>query len=252
MTLRSTSRPLVQVREYLDELLDVPNLDERDGLTIGGRPVVAKVGLAVNCSLQVIEGSIDRGCDLLVTRYAPHPSTDVHLSESKLVRLRQSGINFYVAGKSLDCARELGTPYALARAVRIASQSAFEPDGERPFGVHGPSSGTFLDLVTRTGDRLGTEPRAWKNSEAFGHIAVVGGWGAKPEWMGRAQALGCDTFLTGETHMFGMLFAKEVGMNLIATGHYTSIVPSIMALSVRIAQELQLDVTFIPEDILER
>jgi putative NIF3 family GTP cyclohydrolase 1 type 2 len=69
--------------------------------------------------------------------------------------------------------------------------------------------------------------------------------------MARALSLGCDTFLTGETNMFGMLFAKEAGMNLIAAGHYASIVPSIMALSIQIAQQLQLDVTFIPEDIIE-
>ena len=69
--------------------------------------------------------------------------------------------------------------------------------------------------------------------------------------MARALAIGCDTFLTGETNMFGILFAKEAGINLITAGHYASNIPSMMALSVRIAQQLQLDVTFIPEDIVE-
>jgi putative NIF3 family GTP cyclohydrolase 1 type 2 len=251
MTLQTTSRPLVEVQGFLDDLLKISSLDEREGLRVGGRPVVSKVGLAVNSSLQAIEGAVVRGCDLLITHYSPQPSTDAHLFEVKYTHLRQAGINLYVAGQSLDCAREFGTADALARAVRITVQSTFEPDGERPLGVHGPTTGPFHEFVARVGNRLGTQPRAWKNCEAFGHVAVVCGWGARPESMDKALALGCDSFLTGETDMFGILFAKEAGMSLIAAGHYASIVPSIMALSIQIAQQLQLDVTFIPEDIIE-
>ena len=214
--------------------------------------MVTKVGLAVNCSLQAIEGAIDRGCDLLITHYGPQPSTDAHLSVTKQDRLRQSGINLFVAGSSLDCARKVGTADALARAIHIDLRGTFEPDGERPCGAHGQATGPFLEFVAQVGNRLGTEPRARKNCEAFGHVAVVSGWGARPEWMANAQILGCDTFLSGEANMFGILFAKEAGINLITIGHYASIVPGIMALSIRLAQQLQLDVTFIPEDIVER
>jgi putative NIF3 family GTP cyclohydrolase 1 type 2 len=70
--------------------------------------------------------------------------------------------------------------------------------------------------------------------------------------MERALSLGCATFLTGAASIFGTLFAKEARLNLIAVGHYASIVPSIMALSIQVAQKLQLDVTFIPEDIVEK
>jgi putative NIF3 family GTP cyclohydrolase 1 type 2 len=253
MTLQTTSRPLIEVRAYLDELLHVPALDiGGEGLIVGGRPAVEKVGLAVNCSLQAIEGAIERGCDLLITHHGAQPSTDAHLAEAKYDRLRQSGTNLYVAHESLDRAREFGTADALARAVRIATQGAFEPDGERAIGAHGAATGRFVEFVARVGNRLGTEPRAWENCDTFGHVGVVGGWGARPEWMATAQSLGCDTFLTGEANMFGILFAKEAGMNLIVTGRYTSSIPSVMALSIRIAQQLQLDVTFIPEDILER
>ena len=83
------------------------------------------------------------------------------------------------------------------------------------------------------------------------HVAIVAGWGGRPEWMARAQTLGCDTFLTGEALMFGPLFAKEAGMNLIVAGHYATEAPGVMALSTRIACELTLDVTFIPEEIIE-
>ena len=67
----------------------------------------------------------------------------------------------------------------------------------------------------------------------------------------RAQALGCDTFLSGEAGYFGLLFAKEAGLNLVLAGHYSTKVPGVMALGARIARDLHLDVTFIPEEILE-
>ena len=95
------------------------------------------------------------------------------------------------------------------------------------------------------------QPRAWKNSDSFGHVGIVTGWGGRPEWMAEAQSLGCDTFLTGEAIMFGMLFAKEAGLNLVAPGHYATETPGVMALGARLSRELKLDVTYIPEEIVE-
>ena len=69
--------------------------------------------------------------------------------------------------------------------------------------------------------------------------------------MARARALGCDTFLSGEAIFFGILFAKEAGLNLVLAGHYATEVPGVLALAARIARDLHLDVTFIPEEILE-
>lgn len=252
MTLQTTTRSLVEVKEYLDELLQVADLDESgNGLAVGGRPVVGKVGLAVNCSFQAIEGATQRGCDLLVTHHAAWTSTDAHLATIKYDRLRELGINLYVAHDCLDLARDFGTADALARAVRVAVQAPFEPDGEDEFGVHGVTTGQWLEFVMRVGNQLGTEPRHWKNTDSFGHVGIVAGWGGRPEWMAVAHDLGCDTFLTGEANMFGILFAKEAGLNLVVAGHYATETPGVMALSARIARDLKLDVTFIPEEIVE-
>jgi len=252
MTLQTTTQSLVEVKDYLDGLLHVAGLDETgNGLVVGGRPVVGKVGLAVNCSLQAIEGAARRGCDLLVTHHAAWASTDAHLATIKYDRLRELGINLYVAHDCLDLARDFGTGDALARAVRVAVQASFKPDGEDEFGVHGVTTGHLVEFVTRVGNQLGTEPRRWKNTDSFGHVGIVAGWGGRPEWMAVAQELGCDTFLTGESNMFGILFAKEAGMNLVVAGHYATETPGVMALSARIARDLKLDVTFIPEEIVE-
>ena len=252
MTLQTTVQPLEQVRAYLDELLQVAGLEaDSNGLVIDGPADVGRVGLAVNCSFQAIDQAAQRGCQLLICHHAAWPSTDAHLSGQKHDRLRELGIGLYVAHDSLDLARGLGTADSLARAVRIAVQGPFKPDGEGEFGVHGMTVGNLSEFVTRVGNQLGTRVRAWRNSPSFGHVAVVPGYGARPEWMARAQALGCDTYLSGEGLMFGLLFAREAGINLVLAGHHATETPGIMALGARLARDLQLDITFIPETIIE-
>lgn len=251
MTLETVTRPLVEVKDYLDELLQVSGLDESgNGLVVGGRPAVSKVGLAVNCSFQAIEGAAERSCDLLVTHHAAWPHIDRHLSDVKYDRLRQLGINYYAAHECLDLARDFGTSDALARAVRVAVQGTFDLEGEA-IAVHGVTTGHFIEFVTRVGSQLGTEPQRWRNTDSFGHVGIIPGWGGRTDWMAQAQELGCDTFLTGETSLFGILFAKETDMNLVVAGHHATETPGVMALSARLARDLKLDVTFIPEEIVE-
>ena len=252
MSLETETKPLVEVQAYLDELLAVDGLDQdSNGLILEGQSEIGKVGLAVNCSFQAIESAHARRCNLLLTHHAAWPATDAHLAKQKYDRLRELGISLYVAHDCLDQARGFGTPDALARAVRVAVQAPFKPDGEQEFGVHGLTVGHFAEFVARVGSHLGTEPRRWKNTESFGHVAIVPGWGGRPQWIARAREAGCDTFLTGEAIMFGLLFAKEAGINLVLAGHVATETPGVMALGSRIARELKLDVTFIPEEILE-
>ena len=212
--------------------------------------MVSKVGLAVNCSIQAIEGAAQRGCDLLITHHAAWPHVDQHLSERKYDRLRQLGINYYAAHECLDLAREFGTSDALARAVRVAVQGTFDLEDEA-VAVHGITTGHFAEFVVRVGSQLGTEPKRWKNTDSFGHVAIIPGWGGRTNWMAQAQKVGCDTFLTGEASMFGILFAKEAGLNLVVAGHYATETPGMMALSARIARDLKVEVTFIPEEVVE-
>jgi dinuclear metal center YbgI/SA1388 family protein len=252
MTLQTTVQPLEQVQAYLDELLQVEGLEpDSNGLVIEGPLEVTRVGLAVNCSFQAIDQAAQRGCHLLVSHHAAWPTTDVHLSGQKHDRLRELGIGLYVAHDCLDLARGLGTADALARAVRIAVQGPFKPNGEGEFGVHGMTVGNLSEFVTRVANQLGARVRTWRNNPSFGHVAVVPGYGARPEWLARAQALGCDTFLSGEGLMFGLLFAREAGINLVLAGHYATETPGMMALGARLARDLKLDITFIPEAIVE-
>jgi len=134
--------------------------------------------------------------------------------------------------------------------VRVAVQAPYDLDGTA-IGLHGMTVGNFAEFVVRVGNQLGVQPRRWKNTESFGHVGLIPGWGGRTDWMAQALELGCDTFLTGEANMFSILFAQEAGMNLVVAGHYATETPGVMALSARLARDLKLDVTFIPEKVVE-
>jgi len=250
--LQTVPTPLASVRATLDQLLQVSaQWPASNGLVAEGRPVVAKVGLAVNLSFHAIDQAIHRSCDLLVTHHAALPSTDAHLVEQKLGRLREAAISLYVCLESLECAREFGTADTLARAVQVAVAAPFKPDGLLECAVHGVTAGRLPEFVTRVEQRLGTDARYWENAGSFGHVAVLPGWGARPEWMHRAQELGCDTILTGEALLPGLLFAREAGLNLVVAGRYATETPGMLALAARLARDRRLEVTFIPEGMLD-
>ena len=243
---------LASAKAALDELLKITSFwPTSNGLLIEGRSSVGKIGLAVSLSHRAIDQAVRRGCDLLIAHRPALPSTDVHLAGAKLTRLREQGVSLYLCHESLDCAREFGTADALARAVDVAVQGEFMPDGLLACAVHGLTPGRFSDLVTRAGARLGVEAHGWSNSAIFGHVAVIPGWGGRPAWLRRAQEMGCDTVLVGEALLPGLLFAREAGINLILAGHQASKTPGVMALAARVARDLKVEVTFIPDDPLE-
>jgi putative NIF3 family GTP cyclohydrolase 1 type 2 len=245
--------PRDEVVAYLDELLGAAAFArEGEGLVVEGRPRVQRVGLAVNCSREAMGKALERGCDLLVTHHGAWPSTDAYLAPAKLDELKVRDLSLYVAHDSLDCAREVGTADALARLARVAVAGPFAPDGERPFGVHGMAPGDLRGFVVRLENALGVRAEVWRNSGAFGHVAVIPGWGARPEWMAAAQSLGCDTVLSGEAILFGKLFAREAGLNLVLATHYATETPGIMALAARMARDLAVEVSFIPEEVVEQ
>jgi putative NIF3 family GTP cyclohydrolase 1 type 2 len=251
--LAEPGHPLDEVVAYLDHLLGASSFDpDSNGLVVEGRSRVRRVGLAVNCSREAMRKALERDCDLLITHHAAWVSTDAYLAAAKVDELRARELGLYVAHDSLDCARGIGTADTLARAARIAVSGPFEPDGKHAFGVHGMAPGSLLEFVVRLENALGVRAEAWKNSDSFGHVGVIAGWGARPEWMAVAQGLGCDTVLSGEAIMFGKLFAREAGLNLILATHYATETPAIMALAARMARDLGLEVSFIPEEVVEQ
>lgn len=96
-------------------------------------------------------------------------------------------------------------------------------------------------LAAHVETALGSQVNLVAGNCSTERIGVIAGWGARPEWMAEARAMGAATFLSGEAIHFGKLYAKESGMNLILAGHYATELPAVRALLERVATECDVE-----------
>ena len=230
---------LDDITRFLDGFLGVKVEGEDTGLKLSGRPDIHKVGAAVDLSLCAIDEANAAGCDLLLVHHDAWRSTDADLAEKKYRRLTELGLSLYVSHDPLDKHEEVGTAVCLAQALDWTVEAPFCGG----VGVlAAPSGRTSLDqLAAHVETALGSQVNLVAGNCSTERIGVIAGWGARPEWMAEARAMGAATFLSGEAIHFGKLYAKESGMNLILAGHYATELPAVRALLERVATECDVE-----------
>ena len=250
--LMSSEIPVDLIVEHLDDLLEVSKYDEgvpSNGLMVdAGRPV-SRIAAAVNTSFASIQGAASIGAQLLLVHHTTWASIDRHLKDRKEEALRTWGVSLYGAHAALDCHPEFSNATTLASALGVHVEGRFVPYGGGLAGAYGATGGTFDQFVDRAREALGVRVDAWKNSEQFGRVGIVPGGGPWTSYLEEAQALGCDTYLTGEGTMYTKLFAREVGMNLVIATHYATETRGIQALTSHVAARFALPWEFVREDM---
>ncbi len=251
--MRGQSWRLSDIAGYLDELLEMEKYRserEHEGLLVEGKQSVKSVGLGVNLSLQTIGQAVGRDLGLLVTHHPASLFTDGFLYEDKYRISRDSGLSLYVAHKALDQAKHFGTASSFASAIglKVEGELIRDPETGKYSGVYGHSGTNLRDFVHRLEGVTRMKPQVRMASKRLGGIAVVTGWGGRPEWIHEAKNLRCNTFVTGEALMFGRLVAKELGVNMILASHYASEVPGVKALAQKIEKRFKTKTHFLDEE----
>jgi dinuclear metal center YbgI/SA1388 family protein len=236
---------------YLDDLLNVAQYMEEqpsNGLMVDGGRDVTRIAAAVSTSFTSIAGARDSGAELLLVHHTTWENVDRGLKPRKEAMLREAGISLYGAHAALDCAPEFGNNDVLARLLGVRIEGRFlEWAGGRP-GVYGEVDGTFDELLERLRAVNGTPVEAWRNNGSFGRIAIVTGAASWTAILEEAQALGCDTYITGEGTMDTKRFAREIGVNLVFGTHYGTEQHGVTELAARLSSHFGLPWTFVPED----
>jgi putative NIF3 family GTP cyclohydrolase 1 type 2 len=147
---------------------------------------------------------------------------------------------------------------AVTRALRQAhpyEEPAYDmvpmlPAREQPMGRVGllPEPMRLEEFARLVDGRLDTRSWAWGDpGKRIRRVAVVGG-AADSEWIA-AQRADADVLVTGEVKQHVALEASESGMCLLASGHYATEQPGVLALRERLAEAVP-DVewsAFVPE-----
>lgn len=238
-------RPLDDVLAYLERALGTSSYDDRtsNGLLVHGTASVHRLGAALNTSLATIDTCVAANIDFLFVHHAPWASIELDLYATKLEGLKASNISLYAAHEALDRAATNSVGAVLARRVGLA----IEREGGNDLVLASPPAMSFDAWTTLVADRLNTPVRAWPNAPTFQRIAVVPGGGGDTEYLARAAALGCDTFLTGEGSLYTELFAREHGLSLVLASHDATEFPAVCTLVASMASALSLEWHAIPE-----
>ena len=113
-------------------------------------------------------------------------------------------------------------------------------------GVHGdlPEPQTVGQLCEQFNTALSTTCTALTfGVETCKRVAVISGAGASA--LENCAALGIDALITGEYGHTDYHVAKELGINLIAAGHYATETPGVHAVLDILADEFGVETTFI-------
>jgi dinuclear metal center YbgI/SA1388 family protein len=242
-----------EIIAFCDELLEIGSFEDYgpNGLQVPGSDEVAMVATGVSAHLELIEGAIAAGAQLLLTHHGLFwDFLPRALSPQMAARLRAAlEADLSIAGYHLplDAHREIGNNALLCGMLGFEiTEEPFSWARGRPVGVVGRSEGGVDagELFSRIEELLEREPLVFAaGPQTVRSIGIGSGAGAAA--IGEAVSLGLDAMLTGEPAEHVMADAREGGIHFIAAGHYATETVGIRRLGELVAERFGVGHRFI-------
>jgi len=240
-----------EIVAYLDNYLRIAEVKDYgvQGLQIEGRAEVHKIVGLVDAQLPCLEAALSRGADLILAHHGIFwgPAQRIAGSFGQLVRAYiAADINLYAAHLALDAHPEIGNNAELARRLGLTVEGMFAPVNGLPIGVIATAPhGIKLDyLVDRFLQTVGAVKLVQAHGGRLVHkVGILSGSGARE--IPLAAALGCDTFLTGETSHADFYTAQNLRLNVIYGGHYTTETVGVQALGAQLQERFGIVFEFV-------
>jgi len=229
-------------------LSEFPGDESINGLQIEGRDRITKIGLAVDACEAVFEKAKDRGVNFLLVHHGliwGGIKSVTGVTRSRIKTLLDSGISLYACHLPLDWHPLYGNNAELLRVLSIDKKGEFGEYHGKRIGYWGKTASPmriaeFVKLVDKT---LKTKSSCVDFKKKVRNVGVVsgGGWSAIYD----AEAMGVDTFLTGEPSHSAYHLAREIGVNLIFAGHYATETFGVKAVGQMLKKKFSLPAEFI-------
>lgn len=236
---------------YLDDYLRIAEIKDYgpQGLQVEGRREVRRIVGTVDAQMPCVEAALSRGADLLLVHHGIFWGATQRIAGAfgALVRAYLSAdLNLYAAHLALDAHPEIGNNVELARRLGLTIDGMFAQVNGTPIGVlaSAPSGIKFDYLVDRFTQNVGALRMVQAHGPRITHkVGIISGAGARE--IPLAAALGCDTFLTGETSHAEYYAAQNAGLNVIYGGHYATETAGVQALGQHLADRFGVDFEFV-------
>ena len=220
-----------------------------NGLQVEGKETVQKIVMGVTASQALLDEAVRQQADAVIVHHGyfwkgePEPLTGI--KGQRIKKLMQHDISLIAYHLPLDAHVSLGNNAALADLLGITITGPLDPTENQPIGNVGEltapmSADEFSTHLTNCLQRM---PLHIAGASAT--IQKVGFCtGAAQDFLYKAAALDCDAYISGEVSERTYHEAKELGIHYFACGHHATERGGIQRLGQAVAQQFNLDVTF--------
>jgi dinuclear metal center YbgI/SA1388 family protein len=236
-----------EILAFADQLLHVDKWPEFGpaGAQVLGAETVERIACGVSASRELFERAGAAGAQLVLVHHGMfwrnEPLVIDRRQRGRLEALFAADLTLAAYHLPLDAHPELGNAAQLAGKLGIAVEEPFEQ-----FGVGGalPQPLAVAELTTRIEAVVERAPlllpggppevrRVAVSTGEAGHLLI------------RAARLGYDVLLTGEAEEPNLHAARELGIHLVAAGHYATERFGVQALAARVEERFGVPWEFV-------
>jgi dinuclear metal center YbgI/SA1388 family protein len=233
--------PTAEILAELDRVLGPARFEDYcvNGLQVPGPTQVQTIATGVSAGAELFERAAAEQAQLLIVHHGLFWGSGVRTIDATLARrlklLFDADIALAAYHLPLDAHPELGNNAQLAKALGAGEElQPFAPVHGQPIGFIARLPGDGLapmELLGRVRELtthgqsadptpllLAADPQT--GPARISRLAIVSGAGA--DYLTEAAAAGADALLTGEPEERSMALARELGIHLIAAGHYAT------------------------------
>ena len=232
---------------FANELLEVEKWQEfaPAGLQVVGADEVGAIACGVSASLELFERAGHAGADLVLVHHGLFWRTEPLLIDrrlrGRLAALFAGDMSLVAYHLALDAHPVVGNNAQLIRRLGVEPERSF---GRVGFGGALPEPIGIAELTARVEAAVGRAPLVFAEGHTqIARVAVC--TGAAGHDLVAAAHEGYDCFVTGEPEEPSLHVAKELGIHLVAAGHYASERLGVQALGQLIADEFDVSYEFI-------
>jgi dinuclear metal center YbgI/SA1388 family protein len=238
----------------LDRLLEPARFSDycANGLQVPGPATVSTIATGVSAHAELFELAAGESAELLLVHHGLFwESPGVRAIDPALKRrlklLFDANIALAAYHLPLDAHPQHGNNSLIARALDATELEPFALHNGQPIGFIATLPGDGVpasDLFARIHAITAREPLVFDSGpQRIRRLAIVSGGGA--DYLPDAHAAGADALLTGEIPERTMAQARELGVHVIAAGHYATETFGVKHLGEHLAERFALKHVFL-------